>query len=632
MEENTNTLRKKAEKLYKQNKFEEIIALLTDEELETRKDAKLYGWRAKASYLLEKYIAETMVFAEKTIAVDPTYYIGYYVRALAWADRKEHEKAVKDYTKAIELDPNFADAYYYRGLAWQNQNENNKAIADFDKAIECYSKTIKINSKDAELYLRRGNAWYNKMAFGKAIDDYDIAIELNSDFANAYYCRGLALVAINEKDYNKTIAYDKAIIDYTKAIRLKPDYAAIYYYDRGNAWKAKKIHEKAIADYTKAIKKNSRFENAYYYRGLVNYNRGLERKEKNNGSKGNEKHIEVSKKDFKRYLKLTSEDDDIGVRYANYYLKKLAEIKDTKLSEIIVLVDEVKKILRVDDDLITHYTKLSAMKNLILAENSKLWIFEGNFMNDPSEGTEFFCFLYSKDKWPEVETTEIEKFVPKPFIGSFIPKDMNNDLNMWRFYGKEDGVEAKGCAIVLRTQEFIEDIKNSLSNEKNKEARIDDESDINFYRVVYLKHKSADFKIPNLKKEKVEEFKGKMVYLKEKVEAYKKAKSANIISLEEYLNSIAFLFKRADYENENEVRLVMSGIEFEKKFCEKNKDDKSVNPPLVYIELVPIKKSVEQITLGPKADKANEWASALRYSYKGEEKVPKIEISHLPYK
>jgi len=202
---------------------------------------------------------------------------------------------------------------------------------------------------------------------------------------------------------------------------------------------------------------------------------------------------------------------------------------------------------------------------------------------------------------------------------------MNNDLNMWRFYGKEDGVEAKECAIVLRTQEFIEDIKNSLSNEKNKEARIDDESDISLYRVVYLKHKSTDFKIPNLEIK----IKSKMNILKEKVTSYS---GTNKISLEEHLNDIAFLFKRDEYKNEKEVRLVIKGVEFEKKFCEKNKEDKSVNPPRVYIELEPIKKRVEQITLGPKVDKANEWASALHYSYKGEEKAPKIEISHLPYK
>lgn len=155
MEENTNTLRKEVEKLFKQNKFKEIIVLLTDEVLEEEKDAELYAWKSISNYRLDN-AALTMLFAEKAIAKDPTYFIEYYARALAWADRQEYEKAIKDFTKAIELNLDFADAYYNRGVAWQNLTENNIAIADFDKAIESYSKTIKINPKGAELYLGRG--------------------------------------------------------------------------------------------------------------------------------------------------------------------------------------------------------------------------------------------------------------------------------------------------------------------------------------------------------------------------------------------------------------------------------------------------------------------------------------------
>jgi len=627
MEENTNSLRKKAEELYKQSKFKVIIALLTDEVLETQKDAELYAWRARANLQLEKYIAETMVYAEKAIAADPFNFIGYFTRALVWADRKEYKKAVKDFTKAIEFNLDFADAYYNRGLAWQNLDKKDKAFADYNKAILQYDKDIKINPNYADTYNIKGLIWYNKAYYKKAIENYTKAIKINADFADAYYNRGLAWVALKGKGKD----YDNAIADYTKAIKLKPDYADTYYNDRGNAWKAKGKYKEAINDYkeaindfTKAIQKNSKFENAYYNRGLV-------KKEKYIDSEGNKQYIDLegSKKDFKKYLKLTSEENDIGVRYAKYYLKKLEEINDLALSEIIDLVIKIKKLLRINEDFITHYTSLSAMKILILADNSKLRISEGNFMNDPSEGTELFSFLDGEDKRKKVETTEMEPFVPKPFIGSFVTKVMNNDLNMWRFYGKEDGVEAKGCAIVLRTQEFIEDIKNSLSNEKNKEARIDDESDISFYWVVYLPHNSTDFEIPNLKSKKVNDFKGMMNVLKDKVNSYN---GANKTNLEECLNNIAFLFKRADYKNENEVRLVMNGIEFEKKFCEENKENKSVNPPRVYIELEPIRKRVEQITLGPKVDKANEWASALHYSYKEEKKVPKIRISHLPYK
>jgi len=112
-----------------------------------------------------------------------------------------------------------------------------------------------------------------------------------------------------------------------------------------------------------------------------------------------------------------------------------------------------------------------------------------------------------------------------------------------------------------------------------------------------------------------------MTELRKNVNFYK---GDNVTSLEEYLNIIAFLFKSAVYKNENEVRLVVKGIEFIKEY---NMD---VSSPRVYIELVSIKDIVSQITLGPKVDKVSEWKAAFNYRYG--ENIPKIEFSHLPYK
>jgi hypothetical protein len=239
-------------------------------------------------------------------------------------------------------------------------------------------------------------------------------------------------------------------------------------------------------------------------------------------------------------------------------------------------------------------------------------------MNDPSEGKEFFNFLEYKPYTSCNDGFHLEFFLPKPFIGSFVTKDKHDDLNMWRFYGKEERVEAKGCAITFHMQKFIDEIKNFLSNEK-KEARQANESDINFYRVVYVETGTTNFFIPNSNNSK--NLKKLMEKLKEKTSSYKGNYKT---SLEKYLNSIAFLFKNDVYKNENEVRLVVKGIEFEKQY------DKDFTPPRVYIELESIKKIVTRITLGPKVDKVNEWASAFHYSY--EINAPEIIISHLPYR
>jgi hypothetical protein len=240
-------------------------------------------------------------------------------------------------------------------------------------------------------------------------------------------------------------------------------------------------------------------------------------------------------------------------------------------------------------------------------------------MNDPSEGTEFFNFLVYKPLNFCKNGSFFESFSPKPFIGSFVPKGKHNDLNMWRFYGKEKGVEAKGCAITLNTQEFIDDIIKSLTHEP-KVTLIDNETDLNFYEVAYIINKGENFYIPSsdIKSQKLL---GLMSKLRKIVPDYN---GDNKNSLEKYLTSIAFLFKSDSYKNENEVRLIVKGIEFKKKY------DINVTPPRVYIELEPIKQRVTQITLGPKLDNVSEWASAFYYSY--EDNVPEILISHLPYK
>jgi len=466
----------------------------------------------------------------------------------------------------------------------------------FDEIIELLKDELLEKEKDIELYVWRGNTWYNKMDYNKAITDYNRVLDINPEYELAFYNRGIAWVAKGE--------YVDAIADFDKVIEFNPS-STIAYVSRGSIRRVMEEYDKAIADYNKAIDIDANDANAYY-------NRGLAKKENNIDPEG-------SRRDFERYLKLTTDENDIWAKYAKNYIKVLNEINDKELTVITEFISKIKNILLIEEDCITHYTSLSVLKSLIL-DSTKFRISEGNFMNDTSEGIEFFNFLGYKYQASYKNESFSEDFSPKPFIGSFVTKDKHDDLNMWRFYGKEEGVEAKGCAITLRKQEFIDDIKSFLSNEKIKEARLDDENEIYFYQVVYVVHdEPIKFHIPNSVNSL--ELGKLMIELKEKVNSYK---GDNKTSLENKLNTIAFLFKSDAYKNENEVRLVVKGIEFEKGY------KMDVSSPKVYIELVPIKDIVTQITLGPKVDKVSEWIAAFHYRY--EEKVPKIMISHLPYK
>ncbi|MDR3207349.1 MAG: tetratricopeptide repeat protein, partial [Oscillospiraceae bacterium] len=69
------------------------------------------------------------------------------------------------------------------------------------------------------------------------MEDYNKAIELKSNYAKAYFNRGIA--------YDETHQKEKAIVDYSKAIELKSDYAKAYL-NRGIAYGDIGENKKAI--------------------------------------------------------------------------------------------------------------------------------------------------------------------------------------------------------------------------------------------------------------------------------------------------------------------------------------------------------------------------------------------------
>ncbi|MCK9414752.1 MAG: tetratricopeptide repeat protein, partial [Prolixibacteraceae bacterium] len=297
-----------------------------------------------------------------------------------------------------------------KGLSWLSKKEKDKAKVDFDKAILYFDKLIKANPNESSTYIYRGNAYYNRGDYPEAIEDYTKSINLKSSFLLAYYNKGLACYA------NKN--YDAAIESYDYIIIRSPRYTNDIYIHRGNAYKAKKNYTNAIADYSKAIRLNPNNGNAYYSRGLA--------------KKDNKEKLAKIKKDFDKYLELIIDDNEIWTKYAKYYIDDLKErLSDKKLSNIVDLISQIKEVLHIEDEFITHYTSLSVLNKLIL-EDSKFRISEGNFMNDPSEGKEFFKFLNYKPNTSCNENSKLERYSPKPFIGSFVTANKCDDLNMWR--------------------------------------------------------------------------------------------------------------------------------------------------------------------------------------------------------
>jgi tetratricopeptide (TPR) repeat protein len=125
--------------------------------------------------------------------------------------------------------------------------------------------------------------------FEQAIADHSRAIELKSDFAEAYFNRGV--------DYNESRQASQAIPDYTKAIELEPNYPSAYY-ARGLAYADTGDLAQAISDFDKALELFPDFARVYLDRSLAYYDLG---------------NLEQAIDDLEQYLNLAPDAEDRDV-------------------------------------------------------------------------------------------------------------------------------------------------------------------------------------------------------------------------------------------------------------------------------------------------------------------------------
>jgi tetratricopeptide (TPR) repeat protein len=61
-------------------------------------------------------------------------------RGVAYARKKDYDRAIADYTRAIEIDPRDAKTYNNRGLAYSIKGDYQRAISDLTAAVELHPK------------------------------------------------------------------------------------------------------------------------------------------------------------------------------------------------------------------------------------------------------------------------------------------------------------------------------------------------------------------------------------------------------------------------------------------------------------------------------------------------------------
>lgn len=297
------------------------------------------------------------------------------------------------------------------------------------------------------------------------------------------------------------------------------------------------------------------------------------------------------------------------------------------------------------------------------------------YMNDPSEGKGLLDLLNQQDLELENKTDGVSH---NAFFTCFSSRV--NDLNQFRLYGKEDGVEASGCCLVFNKNGdwLIEaDVSvpfSSLSKKSGKDSDDlpedgfwnDEYEKLPLYQVAYIAYKdeyiaekkcgiwlSAPNKAFNLHQNLVQENLGSSIRfildtnisrfgirlkpvgneewhqfrlekLKEALEeliGFFKDKSAVSDDDKEALEYIRYLFKDFAFRDEEEFRLlVIKPIDSEEiEYCEQTQS--------VYIPYADIRKRVDEVILGTNYEKTGNQRKAEVFRYQMKQKCPDVKVS-----
>lgn len=281
---------------------------------------------------------------------------------------------------------------------------------------------------------------------------------------------------------------------------------------------------------------------------------------------------------------------------------------------------------------------------------SPMRIGSSTYMNDPSEGRGLLDLLNQQD-------LELENKADGASHNAFFTcfSSRVNDLNQFRLYGKEDGVEASGCCLVFnKNGDWLKEADvsvpfRSLSQKSGQDSdglpetgfSGDEYEKLPLYQVAYIAYKDeyiADKKcriwFPSQKEPKFgirlkpvgneDWHQIRLGKLKEALEAligFFKDKSAVSDDDKEALEYIRYLFKDFAFRDEEEFRLlVIKPIDSEEiEYCETTQS--------VYIPYADIRNQADEVILGTNYEKTGNQRKAEVFRYQMKQKCPDVKVS-----
>ena len=301
---------------------------------------------------------------------------------------------------------------------------------------------------------------------------------------------------------------------------------------------------------------------------------------------------------------------------------------------------------------LAHYTSSTVCNKLFGVVNeddlSPMRIGSSTYMNDPSEGKGLLELLSLQDL--ELEN-KADCSSHNAFFACFSSRV--NDLNQFRLYGKEDGVEASGCCLVFNkngdwlkvpdiSAPFRSFIKNQDENSatfKNTDLSNVECENLPLYQVAYIAYKDE-----YIAKEKCKIWLGKSGFglrlkpvgknsewhkyrikklkeaLQQLIKFFKKKANVNAKN-KNALEYIRYLFKDFAFRDEEEFRVLkIAEIGSEEiKYCEKTQS--------IYLPYADISNMVDEVILGTNYEKTNSRRKAEVFQHQMKRKYPYVDVS-----
>jgi tetratricopeptide (TPR) repeat protein len=109
----------------------------------------------------------------------------YYIRAVTFTAKRDHARAIADYSDAININRDYPLAFNKRGQEYLDNCDFDRAIADFNEMgrfnqDDSQYKNM-VNNLLADAYMKRGQSNDMKGDYDSAIQDFEKVLQFNPD-------------------------------------------------------------------------------------------------------------------------------------------------------------------------------------------------------------------------------------------------------------------------------------------------------------------------------------------------------------------------------------------------------------------------------------------------------------------